>query len=255
MKPEPKTAGTPPPRVVCITQARMGSTRMPGKVLRAVLGRPLLYYHLERLKRCRRVDQVVIATSTAVGDDAIAAFGVAAGIAVVRGPEDDVLARFALAAREHRADVVVRATADCPLIDPDVVDAQVDAWLALGDRRAYVGIDVERLPRGLGAEVFAAAALAEAAAAAADPHEREHVTPYLYRRPERFPVTVWTAPALERPQPLRWCVDEPADFELVRRVLEALVPARPHFDSHDCLTLLDRHPDWMAINQHVGQKT
>lgn len=240
--------------MVCITQARMGSTRLPGKVLHTVLGRPLLHHHLDRLLRCRRVDQVVIATSIATGDDAIAAFAAAAGIAVVRGSEDDVLARFALAAAGHRAEVVVRTTADCPLIDPGVVDAQIDLWLARGDPLAYVGIDAERLPRGLGAEVFAAQALAEAAATAVDPHDREHVTPYLYRHPERFPVTVWTAPEAAWLQPMRWCVDEPADYDFVRRMLEALVPERPDFDWHDCLALLDRHPDWLEINGRVRQK-
>lgn len=240
--------------VVCITQARMTSTRLPGKVLMEAAGKPLLAHHLDRLGACRAIDRLVVATTTNATDDPIAAFCAARGVAVARGSEDDVLGRFAQAAQAAGAGVVVRATSDCPLIDPGVVAGQIGMWLALGDPRACVTIDVQGLPRGIGVEVFSHAALREAAAQAG-PDEREHVTTYFYRRPERFRTVVWTTGPDERREPSRWCVDEPADLELVRVMLETLRRERPDFGWRDVVDLTRRHPEWAAINRHVRQKT
>ncbi|HEY0835866.1 MAG TPA: glycosyltransferase family protein [Azospirillum sp.] len=241
------------PRVVGISQARMTSTRLPGKVLMEAAGRPLLAHHLDRLRGCAALDAVVLATTVNATDDPVAAMAGRIGVPVFRGDEHDVLGRFAGAAAAHDAEVVVRVTGDCPLIDAELVDQAVGLFLD-GRTEAppvdYVAIDTTQFPRGLDAEVFTRAALDEAAARAADPVEREHVTPYIYRRPDRFRLGAPLRP--DAPvEPHRWCVDEPADFELVRRVLEALPPG---FGWQDVCTILRSHPDWYRINRAVPQK-
>lgn len=242
--------------VVCISQARMTSSRLPGKVLLHAAGRPLLAHHLDRLRQSRRLDAVVLATTTNATDDPVAELAEGLGVPVFRGSEHDVLARFAGAAERFAADVVVRVTADCPLIDPALVDRAVERFQAGRAETPpvdYVSIDTSLFPRGLDAEVFTRAALDAAMAEAADPWEHEHVTPFIYRRPERFRLGVPLAPD-HAVAPQRWCVDERADYELVRRVLEALLPGNPGFGWQDCCTVLDHNPGWSAINRGVAQR-
>lgn len=239
------------PRVVCVSQARMTSTRLPGKVLLPVLGRPLLEYHLERLGRSRLLDQVVLATTVNASDDPLAALGAARGLTVVRGSEDDVLSRYALAAAAGDADVVVRVTSDCPLIDPQLVDQAVAAFLEGG--ADYCSIDVTTYPRGLDCEVFSRVLLDEAHRLAADPYEREHVTPYIHMHPERFRLCRLVSPL--PPLAYRWCVDEPGDFALVSRLIETLYPGDPAFGWRDCVAAMQAHPHWQNLNANVLQKT
>lgn len=238
--------------VLAIVQARMTSTRLPGKVLREVLGRPLLGYQLERMRRARSLDRIVIATTTNATDDPVAAFCRREGCDVVRGPEHDVLERYAQAERAFPADTVVRLTSDCPLIDPDLVDLAVRRF---GEQPCdYLSNMLQPTwPYGMAVEVMTAVALRAAAAEAQDAREREHVTPFLYWRPQRFRLESLTmAPDLSRH---RWTVDTPEDFELVRRILEALYPANPRFGLADVLALLEAHPEWEKINAHVEQKS
>lgn len=236
--------------VVCITQARFGSSRLPGKVLMEAAGKPLLAHHLERLKRATLVDRVALATSENPQDDPVAMLGESLGVAVFRGSENDVLSRFAGCARWLEADTVVRVTADCPLIDPTLIDRALTA-LAGDPAVDYVNIDTERFPRGLDAEAFRAPLLFAAEAEATDPVEREHVTPFIYRRPKRFHLGRPVVP--ETPVPtLRWCVDEPADMELIRRMLDALPGG--NFDWRDCRDLIARNPRWAEINRAVAQR-
>ncbi|MBY6265781.1 spore coat protein [Azospirillum sp. 412522] len=252
------------PRVVAISQARMTSTRLPGKVLMPAAGRPLLAHHLGRLSRTPGLDAVVLATTVNAADDPVAECAQGLGVTVFRGDEQDVLGRFAGAAALAGADLVVRVTADCPLIDPALVGRLIAAFReshSTGQPLDYLSIDSTRYPRGLDAEIFPRRLLDEATANATDPAEREHVTPYIYRRPDRFRLGMALAPdAVMEPEefPLdgqRWCVDEPADYELVRRLLEALLPATPGFGWQDCCKLLRDHPDWVDINRSVRQKT
>jgi len=242
------------PRVVCISQARMTSTRLPGKVLMEAAGKPLLAHHLGRLSRCRHLDALVLATTVNATDDPVADLAASLGVPVFRGSEHDVLSRYAGAADMAEADVVVRVTADCPLIDPDLVDRAVAVFLESDPPVDYLGIDVTRYPRGLDAEVFTRAALDEAAATATDPAEREHVTAHIYRRPERFRLGAPLQPDGEAVEQ-RWCVDEQADLDLVRRLLETLLPEKPDFGWQDCCTVLRNHPDWADINRDVRQRT
>ena len=255
-----KTAPNTKPRVVCISQARMTSTRLPGKVLMAAASQPLLAHHLGRLARCRTLDGLVLATTVNGTDDPVAELAAAMGVTVFRGGEHDVLARFAGAAAMAEADVVVRVTADCPLIDPALVDRLVAEFLGAAPALDYLSLDVTRFPRGLDAEIFTRAALDEAAANAADPAEREHVTAHLYRRPERFRIGAPLAPPPPAPEDgtvlgQRWCVDEAADLELVRRMLGALLPENPGFGWQDCCKVLRQHPEWADLNGSVRQNT
>lgn len=238
--------------VLAIVQARMTSTRLPGKVLREVLGKPLLAFQLERMRRARSLDRIVIATTTNASDDPIAAFCAREGCDLVRGPEQDVLARYAQAAQAFPAATVVRMTSDCPLIEPALIDLAVDRFAQA--RCDYLSNMLQPTwPYGLAVEVFTREALMAAAAEAQDPREREHVTPFLYWRPERFRLeSLTTSPDLSQH---RWTVDTPEDFELVRLILEALYPQRPEFGTADVLAVLEAHPDWVKINAHVAQRT
>ena len=223
----------------------MGSTRLPGKVLKDIAGRPMLSYQMERLRRVKRAERIVVATTDQPADDAIARFCQKEKIACVRGSEHDVLARYHLAIERFPADVVVRITADCPLIDPAIVDEAIAAY-----EPDYVSNMLETTyPYGMAVEVFSAQALREAHREAKDPAEREHVTPFIWRRPQRYRLKSLTmAPNLSHH---RWTVDTPEDFELVSRLLKTL---KPHFTLQDVLAVLDEHPDWCAINAHVEQK-
>lgn len=247
------------PKVVCITQARTTSTRLPRKVLLEVAGKSLLAHHLERLRRSAKVDEVVLATTINASDDEVAALGQALGVRVARGSEDDVLSRFVLAARLSEADVIVRVTSDCPLIDPELIDQVVAALLA-DEQVDYAHLDMNLFPRGLDVEVFRRPLLDQADQdPATTAFEREHVTPYIYRRPERYRLRAIAAgmdatSEAPTPPPWRWCVDEPADFALVSRLLEALLPECPTFTWRDCDALMRQHPQWAQLNQHVRQK-
>jgi len=240
-------------RIVAITQARTGSTRLPGKVLREVCGKTLLEHHVDRLLRADRVDAVVVATSTAIGDDAIEDLCKARGYTVFRGGEADVLSRYAGAAEAFGGDVIVRVTSDCPLIDPGVVDDLVDMIMSSDPTLDYARVDTTSYPHGLDAEIFSRSALMTAARDAVAPEEREHVTAFLYRRPERFRLAALQSADAHPGQ--RWCVDEERDFEFVSRVIKALYPGNPTFGWRDCIEVLRENPDWMTINQDVKQKT
>ena len=238
--------------VICITQARLGSTRLPGKVLMPIIGRPLLAWHLSRLGRAKAIDQVIVATTVLPQDDAIVELCRGLGIPVFRGSQEDVLERYLGAAARAGAATIVRVTSDCPLIDPGVVDELVAAYHARRPAIDYATLDRADFPRGLDAEVFSRAALEEAGLEARAPPEREHVTPYLYREGNGF--RCFTLANGAKAGHLRWCVDEPADFELVRRIIEALAPARPEFSWRDCLAVMAAHPDWAELNRLVVQK-
>lgn len=241
------------PRIVGITQARMGSTRLPGKVLRRAAGRSLLDWQLSRLSRCHSLDALVVATTDLPTDDVLARHALALGVPVYRGSEADVLDRFYRAAEAAGADIALRFTADCPLIDPDLVDALVTYFLS--QPLDYAGIDVSRYPRGLDAEIVTVSALRTAWHEATAPFEREHVMPFLWQQPERFRLGY-----LDREDvvgngdtPWRWCVDTEQDFALVCHLLDALRD-QPGFGWRDCDQLMRAHPEWVALNRDVVQK-
>lgn len=244
---------TPKQHVVIIVQARMGSTRLPGKVLKEVLGKPLLMYLIERLRRVEKADAVVIATTDLQEDDVIAALCAREQIQVVRGSSSDVLGRYASAAAASQADPIVRICADCALIDPAVIDEAITFYLAHLPQYAWVGNFLERrYPRGYEVEVFSRQALDTAVEQAKELDEREHVTPYLYRHPELFGLA-----GVRGDQDLghhRWVVDTADDFALISRILSSLYPNHPHFNTADIVSLLEKHPNWIRLNAHVEQR-
>ena len=236
-----------------VVQARMGSSRLPGKVLLPVAGRPLLSYQLERMREARRAVHLLVATSTLPGDDPIVALCEREAIACVRGPEEDVLRRYALAARVTGAEAIARVTGDCPLLDPELVDEAIAAMEDPAGRPDFVSNMLEPCwPLGMAVEVATTAALLEADREAVDPEEREHVMPFIWRRPERYRLASLTrSPDLSHH---RWTVDTPEDFELVSRIIRGLYPHQPRFRMGDVLALLERNPTWSDINRHVAQR-
>jgi spore coat polysaccharide biosynthesis protein SpsF len=194
-----------------------------------------------------------LATTTRPEDDAHADACRGGGWgAVHRGPADDVLERYRLAAEAERADVVVRVTSDCPLLSPRVAGEVLARLLDGPDRVDYASNTRRRTyPRGLDTEAFTADALHAAASEARADDEREHVTPFIWRRGERFRLAD-VIDASDRSD-LRWTVDTDADYELIRRIFEACRP-RIDFEYEDVLAVLERHPDWSALNRHVEQK-
>lgn len=241
-------------RVVILVQARMGSTRLPGKVLKEVMGRPLLQYMIERLRKVPLANEIVIATTTDWQDLEIVDFCQREKVPLFRGSSEDVLNRFYLAAKAFQADVIVRVTSDCPLIDPKITDEVIQFYLKNYPKYDYVSNShVRSFPIGMDTEVFSFKALQEADEQATLPEEREHVTPFIYRRPNHFSCSVIThKPNLSH---LRLTVDTIEDFELISKLLNELYPKNPDFSMDDVVkTLLVDHPDWLNINAHIKQK-
>lgn len=238
-------------KTLIIVQARMTSTRLPGKVLLPLAGEPMLTRLIERLRRVHRADGILVATTTNTSDDPIAELCALLGVPCHRGSEYDVLSRYAEAARLHGADVVVRITSDCPLIDPALIDQVILAYED-GSSDYVSNMLPPTWPYGMAVEVFSAAALDQAHTEATQVAEREHVTPFLYWHPERYRLRNVASPVNLSHH--RWTVDTPEDYALVSRLFDHLMPTRPTFTQADVLALLEQHPDWIAINQHIQQK-
>ncbi|HTI87437.1 MAG TPA: glycosyltransferase family protein [Alphaproteobacteria bacterium] len=234
--------------ILGILQARVSSSRLPGKVLKPILGRPMILRQIERLQRAQTLDKLVLATSVDPSDDALADLMKAEGIETVRGPLDDVLARFTLAAKPYNPEWIVRLTGDCPLADPEVVDRVVRETIAA--KADYGSNALEpTFPDGLDAEVVRGAILEQIASENRTQAEREHVTLAIHRHPECFRLhIVRSATDLSA---LRWTVDEPADFALVERIYQTLYPVNPAFTTADVLRLLAEHPDLVALNTGI----
>lgn len=231
----------------------MGSTRLPGKVLKPVMGKPLLAYQIERLAEVQQQRRLIILTTHLQEDDPIVAFCKEAQVECFRGDPLDVLDRFFQAAQKTSAKYILRSTADCPLIDPDWIDVGINCFLSLDPTPDYLSNTLERtFPRGLDFEIFPKTALEKAWRNAKEPWEREHVTPYIYRHQELFQLqNIAHTPSLAHH---RWTVDTKEDFALITRILEALYPKKPRFRLQDIVDLLEKHPDWSQLNAHVEQK-
>ena len=237
-------------RVVAIVQARTGSTRFPAKVLQDIGGEPMLARVMERVGRASQVNEVVVATTQHPRDDVIEQLSRRSGWPCVRGSEDDVLDRYHQAALLHRADIVVRITSDCPLLDPAVVDLILNE-LARGQDADYASntTDPRTFPRGLDVEAFTIDALATAWREDRDPVTREHVTPFLYLHPERFLVRrLATDPDRSW---MRWTVDEAEDLELVRLLYSEVGPVASWQETAEAM---EANPQWAAINRDVEQR-
>ncbi len=237
-------------RTVAIIQAHMGSTRLPGKVLADIEGQTMLARVVERTRRARRVDDVVVAATVNPKDSPLLDETKRLGVPAFRGNEEDVLDRYVQCASEHKADPVVRITSDCPLLDPEVVDRVVDAFLA--SPCDYASDVLERTyPQGLDVEVIARSALERAWREAREPWERVHVTPYINRHPDRFRLVGVRAES--DLSGFRWTVDTSDDLAFVREVYARFRP-RTDFGWKEVLVLLQREPQLVELNRQVRQK-
>ena len=223
-----------------ILQARMTSSRLPGKVLAPILEVPMIGRQIERLRRAALLDGLVVATSTSHSDDVLVSYLSELDVPVVRGPLDDVLGRFALVSEEYSPDVVVRLTADCPLASPTLIDRVIGTFAASNLDYASNRL-TSTYPDGLDVEVVRASVLTWAAANLTDPPEREHVTLGIYRRPELF--ALGNVGCDEDLSQLRWTVDTSDDLAFVRAVYGHLYAANPAFDFEDILELLRVKPE------------
>lgn len=231
--------------ILAVLQARVSSSRLPGKVLKPILGVPMILRQIERLRRSRRIERLVLATSIDPSDDPLVEVATKAGLEVSRGSLDDVLDRFVQAALPYRPDWVVRLTGDCPLADPDVIDQVIAATLAAAVDYGSNTLE-PTYPDGLDVEVIRYAVLQTLAGEPRTTAEHEHVTLSVYRQPERFRLySIKQVPDLSA---LRWTVDEPQDFALVERIYRELYPANPAFATADILALLDRTPELAFFN-------
>ena len=239
--------------ILAIIQARMGSSRLPGKVLLDLAGRPVLRHGVERVRKARLVDRVLVATTDRPGDERIRQFCREQGIVCFGGSETDVLDRYwqaALSAGAGPGDGIVRITADCPLIDPVVIDLVIETFLACG--ADYVSnVQPPTFPDGLDVEAFKFSALQTAWKEARLVSEREHVTPYLRNHPEKFSRR--NVSHLQDLSALRWTLDEPADYALLQKVVGALNEKNPDFHMEDVLQILAEHPEWQELNASFGR--
>lgn len=235
---------------VAIIQARMGSTRLPGKVLMDLAGETVLHRVVSRVRRCALVSDVVVATSTDPGDDQIVQECRRLDTRVFRGSERDVLDRYYRAAQDAHADVIVRITSDCPLIDPEISDKTIQAFLDV--RPDYASNVLERTyPRGLDTEVVSFPALESAWHDAHETYQREHVMPFLYQNPERF--TLLSVKGERDFSQHRWTLDTPEDLEFLRAVY-ARAASKNNFSWQEALRILEREPELMDLNRNVVQK-
>ncbi len=243
-------------RKVAIVQARMGSTRLPGKVMKPLCGISVLGHILLRLRRSQRLDDIVVATSTLSRDDVVAVEARRHGAQVCRGSETDVLARYRQAAEQAGADWVVRITADCPLIDPLLLDSMLEDLqerLGCGERIGFfTNTQPHSYPRGLDVEIFPRWALEQACAEASETYQREHVTPFIIEHGERYPLV--NVKACRDTSHLRWTLDTPEDFQFFQTIYEALYRDGDIITTAQVMDLLVRQPEISAINAHVQQK-
>ena len=236
-------------RINAVIQARVGSTRFPGKVLEDLGGRPVLEWVVRAARSAAQIDTVVVATSTEAADDDVAELAANLGVAVVRGSEDDVLSRFVAALDAHPADAIVRLTADCPLLDPTLIDAVAGAWAASPTHDYVSTVLVRCLPRGMDVELVTAGAL-RAVDRAAVGHDRIHVTSGLYAQPSAYRLLgLCVTPSAND---LRVTLDTREDLALLRALVTELSDAPPSWS--DVVAVLRARPDLVAINAGVRQK-
>lgn len=236
------------PHTVLIIQARMNSSRLPGKVLMDIAGETMLGRVIQRAARASAIHQIVVATTTNPDDDVIVIECERLKVNCIRGAENDVLDRYYYTARKTHARIIVRITADCPLIDPELIDQVIHAFHIQHVDYAS-NTQIRAWPRGLDVEVFTREALERAWNAAQETWQRAHVTPYIYQHPEIF--RLYALPSAENHSAWRWTVDTPADLALIRAIYR-------HLAENDgwraALAIVTQNPDLAEINQHIRQK-
>lgn len=244
-------------RPVALIQARMGSTRLPGKVLAPLAGKPLIAHVVERVRSVEALAEVVVATSDLPGDEPLRAYCGVSGIPVATGSEQDVLDRFHRVAVEHEADPVVRITGDCPFVDPELLLRLLELYasgsfdhVAVATGAGALSLEGGRFPVGLDAECISFAALEEAWREAIAPHDREHVTPFIWRQPERFRVGRLLSDA--DLYDVRLTVDTEEDLKLARALYNALYREHEPFSYREVLDYLKTYPELRELNRGVA---
>jgi len=240
-------------KVVAIIQARMGSTRLPGKVMKEILGKSVILWDLDRVSLSKLIDEIVVAIPYGKENDVIVDTIKEYNdkIIIARGSEDDVLDRYYQAAVQTNADVVVRITSDCPLIDHVVIDKIIKQFLD-NDCDYCSNSLIRTYPRGLDTEVFSFKALEAAWNEAKKDYEREHVTPYIIENPDKFKL-LNVANDIDLSH-LRWTLDTKEDFEFINAVYKRIFPKKHLFLMDDVLELMDKEPELIDINRHIEQK-
>lgn len=232
--------------ILCIVQARSSSTRLPGKVLKPILGKPMILHELERLQRSKRIDKIVLATSQDESDKELADIVAGNDFKAYRGSLDDVLDRYYQCAKPYQPEHVVRITGDCPVIDWRVVDAVIEKHLAEGNDYTSTS---EEYPDGLDTEIVRFSALEQAWKDARMSSEREHVTLYIRNHADQFRCGQMAC--RQNLNRMRWTVDEPQDFDFIRQVYGELYEQNNDFSMQDILQLLKRRPALLTINQGI----
>jgi spore coat polysaccharide biosynthesis protein SpsF len=241
-------------KIVCTIEARMRSTRLPGKVMLPIFDRPMLELMIERLQRVSQLDGIVVATTIDSSCDPIVDLALRLGVGCYRGSEDDVLDRVLQAARSEGADLIVETTGDCPVIDPQTVSKVIGTFL--NNDVDYCSNILERTyPRGMDVQVFPVTVLEEVDRLTKEPPDREHVSLYIYEHPERFSLLNIESGLPERHRDLRLTVDTPEDFRLIGEIYQELYPGKPDFGLHDICNLFDRRPELFEVNKNMSQKS
>ncbi len=236
-------------KIVCTIEARMKSSRLPGKVLLPVCGKPLLELMIERLRQVPELDGIVIATTADPSCQPIEDLAKRLRVGCFRGSEDDVIDRYLGAAQTLGAGVIVRVTSDCPLFDGALLDKMLAEFNATNGLDYFSNVQERRFPRGLDAKIFTVAALALAHRKAKEPHEREHVTPYIYQHPEQFRLGSFVSKVDLSDH--RWTLDTQEDLQFIEAVYAAL---GPRCTTADVLNLLKTRPELAKLDAHVEQK-
>lgn len=240
-------------RVGIIVESRMASTRLPGKILLPILGKPSLELMVERLKMVPEADEIIIATTENERDLVIVDYANKWGVKCFRGSEDDVLSRVLKAAKEFEIDIIVEITSDCPLTDPGVISEHINKFLS-SDVDYISNVILRTYPRGLDVQVFKTSVLEEINYITNDPKDREHVCLHIVERPEKYKLmNLCAKPELKMPEQ-RLTLDTPHDYFVIREVYENLYPKNKNFDYEDIFNLLQKRPDIRKINSHIEQK-
>ncbi len=240
-------------KIVATIEARMTSSRLPGKVLLPLAGKPTLERLVERMKSSKYVDTIVVATTVNEADEPIAGLAERLGVACFRGSEEDVLGRVLGAAQSVQGGIIVEITGDCPLVDGRLIDRAVEEFFKLDVHYASNCL-IQSYPLGFEVQVFPTAVLAEVDKLTQDPVDRLHVSYYIYMHPERYRFANWTAePECFAPD-FRLTLDEKGDYELLDKVFTALAPGNPDFSAAETVAYLKSHPELLELNKSVRQK-
>lgn len=235
--------------ILAIIQARTGSTRFPGKVLLPLEDKTVLEHVVLRVKKSKKINKVLVATTTKRKDKKIADLCKKKGFNLFRGSSDDVLDRYFQASKLYKAKYIVRVTADCPMIDPQIIDKVIQEYFET--RSDYIGIEENSVPDGEDVEVFAFEALKFAWENARLASEREHVTPFIKKHPEKFKITLWKSDQILGDK--RWTLDEPEDYKFLKIIFKKLYPKNPFFGVEEIIDFLKKNPEIEKINSHIGR--